>query len=283
MHHGFLILKGFQARRQLKGVHSQPIAAPSAVCSMRRSIPDLAERRKIVHLRGSICNVCGYSLRPALRVHHIVPVSLGGGDEESNLVLVCASCHSLIHHFATKAHDRKPLPKYLGNELSADALGRLRTLILKLQHARRESDRSRKTARAVTLDQAISKVADTGGFDDDEEASYRECLTAVLEAMPSEVSARCAYRLVRRGKYISINLMNYLIYVRRPTEILAAVPGTIAMCYFPIVLMPSGIFRTRRCGWFSNSHTLIASHSGLHTKSCSHFRATTGTSFARPA
>lgn len=32
-----------------------------------------------------------------LQVHHIVPVSSGGGDEPSNLITLCANCHLKRH------------------------------------------------------------------------------------------------------------------------------------------------------------------------------------------
>jgi 5-methylcytosine-specific restriction protein A len=36
------------------------------------------------------------TLTPAEQVHHIVPLSLGGTHDESNLMSLCASCHSEI-------------------------------------------------------------------------------------------------------------------------------------------------------------------------------------------
>ena len=33
-------------------------------------------------------------LTPATEVHHIVPVTEGGGDDEGNLMAVCKPCHS---------------------------------------------------------------------------------------------------------------------------------------------------------------------------------------------
>ena len=33
-----------------------------------------------------------------LEVHHIQPVSEGGGDEPENLMTLCKNCHKLIHH-----------------------------------------------------------------------------------------------------------------------------------------------------------------------------------------
>ena len=30
-------------------------------------------------------------------VHHILPVNRGGGNEESNIIINCKSCHNKIH------------------------------------------------------------------------------------------------------------------------------------------------------------------------------------------
>ena len=34
---------------------------------------------------------------PVEEVHHILPVNRGGGNEDSNLMSVCKSCHNKIH------------------------------------------------------------------------------------------------------------------------------------------------------------------------------------------
>lgn len=39
-----------------------------------------------------------------LEVHHILPVSLGGGDEPKNLVTLCKSCHKQRHNMIKVAH-----------------------------------------------------------------------------------------------------------------------------------------------------------------------------------
>ena len=36
-------------------------------------------------------------ITPMEEVHHIVPVNRGGGNEDSNLMSVCKSCHNKIH------------------------------------------------------------------------------------------------------------------------------------------------------------------------------------------
>lgn len=43
------------------------------------------------------CFVCGFSFRPLLELHHVVPVSKGGADDMANVLLLCPTCHTLIH------------------------------------------------------------------------------------------------------------------------------------------------------------------------------------------
>ena len=37
-------------------------------------------------------------IKPATQVHHIVPVSRGGRHNKENLMALCRSCHTKIHH-----------------------------------------------------------------------------------------------------------------------------------------------------------------------------------------
>lgn len=45
-----------------------------------------------------LCEECKKQgkLTPAEEVHHIIPLSQGGGNDESNLMSLCKSCHSRI-------------------------------------------------------------------------------------------------------------------------------------------------------------------------------------------
>jgi 5-methylcytosine-specific restriction protein A len=45
-----------------------------------------------------LCEICKREgkLTPAKQVHHVVPLANGGTNEESNLMSLCASCHSTI-------------------------------------------------------------------------------------------------------------------------------------------------------------------------------------------
>lgn len=161
-------------------------------------------------------------------------------DDDSNLVVVCASCHSLIHYFGTKARDQQPLPKYLGKHLRIDEVKRLQGLVTRLQRARRKAYRKRRVGYAFTVEQAISKVTETGGFDDIERAAYRACVYAVLKNLPKQARERCSYRLIRRGKCMSINLMNYLIYRSPAYGDLGAPPRYDCYLIFPNRLQSLG-------------------------------------------
>ena len=41
------------------------------------------------------CEFCGDPR--GLEVHHSIPLSLGGSDEEDNLIVCCAKCHGILH------------------------------------------------------------------------------------------------------------------------------------------------------------------------------------------
>src|SRR5699024_8379199 len=65
--------------------------------------------KKTVETRAKgICECCGYGKKdgkesPELIVvfiaHHIIPVQFGGSDSTQNLILVCPTCHELIHKY----------------------------------------------------------------------------------------------------------------------------------------------------------------------------------------
>jgi len=44
------------------------------------------------------CARCGYDDFPQiLQIHHVVPVSIGGNNAISNLIILCPNCHRLYH------------------------------------------------------------------------------------------------------------------------------------------------------------------------------------------
>ena len=65
--------------------------------TFRHGVP--IEIKKEIILRDH--NDCKLCLRTCAenkaQVHHIIPVSAGGKDEHSNLILLCSDCHTLVH------------------------------------------------------------------------------------------------------------------------------------------------------------------------------------------
>lgn len=58
-----------------------------------------AMRKKLLEERAiyECCN-CGKKLtKEEVQVHHVVPLSLGGTNRESNMVIICLECHGKIH------------------------------------------------------------------------------------------------------------------------------------------------------------------------------------------
>ena len=76
-----------------------------------------AELRRLRKAAGNKCEACKYrpphpSLeRSVLHSHHVVPRSCGGTDSWSNLVVICANCHALVHGFWRVRRGEWPGPK----------------------------------------------------------------------------------------------------------------------------------------------------------------------------
>jgi Domain of unknown function (DUF222)/HNH endonuclease len=68
-----------------------------AVVTVGTRSPGLSPKlRRAVLLRDARCRFPGYGRRRGLEVHHLVPRSRGGGDEISNLAVVCPAHHRLL-------------------------------------------------------------------------------------------------------------------------------------------------------------------------------------------
>lgn len=70
-------------------------------------------RRQIKEKCGDVCVGCGSNEN--IEYHHIVPISLGGADDFSNIVPLCHACHKAAHngrhmieYMGGKAGGRKP-------------------------------------------------------------------------------------------------------------------------------------------------------------------------------
>lgn len=54
-------------------------------------------KRKVVSETGK-CEVCGFNYKPILQIHHIVPISEFGNNQEDNIICVCPNCHKALHY-----------------------------------------------------------------------------------------------------------------------------------------------------------------------------------------
>ncbi len=98
------IPQGFSyARKEMKQCHTNqnvlvPIPAardPKTNNRYGRSWKRIRDRYIKAHPLCEECQKQG-KLTPAEEVHHILPLSKGGGNEKSNLMALCKSCHSRI-------------------------------------------------------------------------------------------------------------------------------------------------------------------------------------------
>ena len=79
----------------------------------RATIPP-ARRRAVLARDGHRCRTRGCNAKHFLEVHHIVPRSRGGTNDEANLITLCSSCHRLAHEQpANHLIQRFPVPRPL--------------------------------------------------------------------------------------------------------------------------------------------------------------------------
>lgn len=65
------------------------------------------------------CFVCGFDFLLVLVMHHITPVSEGGDNERSNLVIVCPTCHAIVHRPRRTHHQMNDGGGLISCELTA--------------------------------------------------------------------------------------------------------------------------------------------------------------------
>lgn len=95
----------FLVAHDAKKAHPGALRLVAALASMgteqkapaRKSLAKIKARLMVD--RGEACEVCAQRMPdPSLiNAHHVVPVADGGGDEDSNIALVCPNCHAIAH------------------------------------------------------------------------------------------------------------------------------------------------------------------------------------------
>lgn len=63
------------------------------------------------------CVNCGYKHgeEKSLQLHHIIPLSLGGTNRDTNIVALCESCHSQVHGLTALQLHKKMIKKGMAN------------------------------------------------------------------------------------------------------------------------------------------------------------------------
>lgn len=107
---------------------------------MTREIVSASLKKQVLELYNNRCYACSFSIHTILRVHHRVPVSLGGTDDVQNLVLLCPNCHALIHLLSSQRFDGQEFLDFLTSEYSREATEQ----IIKLSQAIRQAKQNIK-------------------------------------------------------------------------------------------------------------------------------------------
>lgn len=132
-----------------------------------------------------------------------------------NFVLLCSNCHTLTHFYSSSRFQNKEIGSYLKAELENDAINRLHDLTLKVHDARMEIKENGNlwvVSKPYTIKETIDKISIRNKFDDNQRCLLSEVIDVVLKKMPSVILNECSFRLLKEGRYLSINLMNYLLF-----------------------------------------------------------------------
>jgi heme exporter protein D len=162
------------------------------------------------------CQACGNgdSVRPALTVHHVIPVELRGRDVLSNLTTLCANCHRFVHWLAKG--DRSVLSRAYAFAQSVTHRRRLLALARRIRRRRlRIVGPDLKIKDSVSLQIAMDAVIKRNGLDRPEGVLLRRCFNRALRAMSAHDRKACSVRLVRGERFISVNANNHLT-IRAP-------------------------------------------------------------------
>lgn len=78
------------------------------------------------------CAVCGFDYAPVLQMHHRHALEYGGTNELSNLILLCPTCHSLVHGILTDKVEKEFGDDYTEEWLSRNLTEGRKALIFSL-------------------------------------------------------------------------------------------------------------------------------------------------------
>lgn len=187
---------------------------------MTRKITDSSLTKTVFDRYNNKCQVCGFSIPQALKVHHILPVSLGGKDMKRNFVLLCSNCHTLVHFFSSKRFNEKSLSGFLKQEYPRTSIERITKLAQKVQNAKCKIEQSnnkwnpqnRNSKKLYSILEAVASVSRRNDYSNEKAKHLQNVFSLTIHHIPAHLRAKCSYKLIKQKKCISICMMNYLLF-----------------------------------------------------------------------
>lgn len=90
-------------------------------------------RSRILKLISDKCEICGFSFQPILQVHHIIPLSEGGGNELDNLSVLCPTCHHQIHYIKNNKKNISEWARWADEHIPINQVKRMSEVAVNLE------------------------------------------------------------------------------------------------------------------------------------------------------
>ncbi|MGQ0735067.1 MAG: HNH endonuclease [Acidobacteriota bacterium] len=168
---------------------------------------------------GYRCVACGFNLQCALAAHHRLPLELGGRDTISNLVTLCANCHKAVHWFAVEKREKGTEADKARSLYAAPAFAKLIDLAETIRERRIRTKgagnswlEEKDAAGKMPLEEALTRIARRNHLDGAQTTMLRQVTNEVLRHLGSPLPDGCAVRVVQRGRFLSINAGNILLF-----------------------------------------------------------------------
>ena len=68
----------------------------------RKSSFSALERDRLIQLKGTTCINCSKNVQDNIIFHHVIPLTIGGTNKDSNIVPLCEDCHNKLHNITKK-------------------------------------------------------------------------------------------------------------------------------------------------------------------------------------
>lgn len=70
------------------------------------------KRKETIEFFGGQCEICGFSNKNILEIHHLLPLSKSGDNNWDNLSVLCPNCHRSIHDVLNSKKPKESLKTY---------------------------------------------------------------------------------------------------------------------------------------------------------------------------